>query len=342
MYPNFATAVVRWQKKHGRQNLPWQGDNPYHIWLSEIMLQQTQVATVLPYYHRFLRRFPDIGHLARARENSVLAAWSGLGYYARARNLHRAAKIIVRDGFPTTAAAWQQLPGVGRSTAAALSVFISGERAAILDGNVRRVLARVFAFAQPLDDAAQVNELWALADSLLPPADKIKGYTQGMMDLGAMVCLRTRPKCLVCPLAAQCMASQQGTAEQFPTRRRRIVKQQWQADFVLIHCNARVLLQKRAPSGIWGGLWCLPEIKKKPPQQWTDLFALRRQGEYSFTHEFTHRHLRARVLSYECRKMAPPPSGLAWFLRRDLATAALPAPIKKLLTASVAQEAKKH
>ena len=181
----FAAAVVRWQKKCGRNSLPWQDvAAPYETWISEVMLQQTQAATVIPYYQKFVRKWRDVAALARARPDSVMAAWSGLGYYARARNLHAAAQIFRRNGFPQTAEEWRTIPGIGKSTAAAIAVFAYQERAAILDGNVKRVLARVFAVQTPIDTPAGERELWTIAESLLPPRRDIRRYTQGMMDLG--------------------------------------------------------------------------------------------------------------------------------------------------------------
>lgn len=196
--PRFASALGAWQKRHGRRGLPWQGTrDPYRIWLSEVMLQQTQVAAVIPYYERFVARFPDVASLASASEDEVLKLWSGLGYYARGRNLLRAARQIGRQGgFPATAAAIAELPGVGRSTAAAIAAFAFGERAAILDGNVKRVLARCFAVETPRD-------LWPLAERLLPQRG-IEAYTQGLMDLGATICVARIPRCGACPLADQC------------------------------------------------------------------------------------------------------------------------------------------
>ena len=195
----FASKLIAWQRRHGRHDLPWQATrDPYRVWLSEVMLQQTQVSAVLPYYERFLARFPDAHALAAAHQDEVLKLWSGLGYYARARNLHAAAKVIARDGFPKEASALLRLPGVGRSTAAAIAAFAFGERAAILDGNVKRVLARHFGVEGE-------KRQWALAERLLPRRG-IEAYTQALMDLGATVCARTAPRCGECPLARGCHA----------------------------------------------------------------------------------------------------------------------------------------
>src|SRR5690349_24898687 len=214
-YPmDFARSVVAWQRAHGRRALPWQGSrDPYRVWLSEVMLQQTQVATVIPYYQRFLARFPDVQALARASQDEVLRLWSGLGYYARGRNLHQAAKLISKNGFPASAGQIEQLPGVGRSTAAAIAVFAFGERAAILDGNVKRVLARRFG----IEDE---KRLWERAEAELPPRD-IEAYTQGLMDLGATVCTRLNPACDRCPVADSCEARARGWQARLPAKRAR-------------------------------------------------------------------------------------------------------------------------
>src|SRR2546426_1896698 len=210
----FAEKLIAWQRRHGRRDLPWQGTRePYRIWLSEVMLQQTQVAAVIPYYERFLRRFPSVEALACASEDEVLQLWSGLGYYARGRNLHAAAKAIVQNGFPQTANEIERLPGIGRSTAAAIAAFAFGERAAILDGNVKRVLARYFAIeGWPIGD-----KLWPQAERLLPKRD-IETYTQALMDLGATVCVKT-PKCDICPLKQRCLARRQGVTDKIPAPR---------------------------------------------------------------------------------------------------------------------------
>lgn len=331
----FAAAAVRWQKKHGRHNLPWQADfSPYKIWLSEVMLQQTQTAAVIPYYQNFLRRWPDAAALARATENAVLAAWSGLGYYARARNLLRAAKIIARAGFPQTAAEWQKLPGIGKSTAAAIAVFAKKERAAILDGNVKRVLARVFAVQTPPPNAEK--ELWALAESLLPEKN-IRAYTQSLMDLGATVCVRQNPRCAVCPLAAQCESRRRGIANLLPRRPPPTPKPLKKTAMALVFCRGRVFLEKRPPSGIWGGLWSLPEAKTaaalKPQCEKRLAVKLSRRGEGEFFHAFTHYRLHARIFLWECAAEFSPAKNQKWLSRRAAKNAALPSPIKKYILA---------
>jgi A/G-specific adenine glycosylase len=308
----FAEKVVRWQRRHGRQSLPWQGTrDPYRIWLSEVMLQQTQVAAVIPYYERFLQRFPTVHALAAADQEEVLELWSGLGYYARGRNLHRAAREIAGRGFPQTAAAIADLPGVGRSTAAAIAAFAFGERAAILDGNAKRVLSRAFGIA---DEKA----LWLLAERLLP-AKHIEAYTQGLMDLGAMLCTRRNPDCARCPLTALCAAKKQKRIHEFPIPRRRGVLPQKEVTWVLLRHQGAVRLERRPAPGIWGGLWCPPELNGKPPRGAKALPTIE--------HGFTHFRLRIHPLLCDVRKR----SGGRWLKIDEAAQAALPAPVKTLL-----------
>jgi len=241
--PALAGQVIRWQKQHGRHGLPWQGTrDPYRVWLSEVMLQQTQVSTVLAYYPRFLLRFPTVQALAAAPLDAVLALWSGLGYYSRARNLHRGAQVVVAEhggAFPRSSAGLQTLPGIGRSTAAAIAAFCFGERAAILDGNVKRVLTRALGFAGDLAVAAEEQRLWAAAEALLPAKD-VDIYTQGLMDLGATLCLARRPACERCPLAADCVARAQGDVERYPVKTRRLKRGQRQNAWLLLRQGGRV------------------------------------------------------------------------------------------------------
>ena len=336
MNPNidFTNAVVHWQKKYGRHDLPWQQDSdPYKIWLAEIMLQQTQVATVIPYYQRFLRRFPTLAVLARARQSSVLTVWSGLGYYARARNLHRAAQHIHKYGIPTDAAGWQQLPGVGRSTAAAVAVFAYNQRNAILDGNVKRVLARTHLFSQPLNSAAAMASLWQLAETLLPPQKNIRPYTQGLMDIGATRCHRSKPLCSACPLAGCCLAYQQNLTADYPRRTAKKIKPEKPVHFALVHGGGKILLQQQPASGIWGGLWSLPQLSASGWRQ----HSRSRQPYHTLTfrHEFTHYRLLATVSLYPRRtargKTAAAQPPLAW--HSNLKIIALPAPLRRLLSA---------
>src|SRR5687768_11234269 len=248
----FAATIIGWQKRHGRHDLPWQGTrDPYRIWLSEVMLQQTQVAAVIPYFGRFLQRFPTVGALAEASEDEVLRLWSGLGYYARGRNLHAAAKqIVAQGGFPASAQALCALPGIGRSTAAAIAAFAYGERAAILDGNVKRVLARCYGLHHK-------DEMWEKAEQLLPRRS-IEVYTQALMDVGATVCTR-KPACERCPVKAGCVARKTGRIDELPAPRPRRPWPLRKATWFVYRNAGRVMLERRPSPGIWGGLWCFPE-----------------------------------------------------------------------------------
>ncbi len=264
--PIFFAQLVAWQRQHGRSGLPWQGTrDPYRVWLSEIMLQQTQVTTVLGYYQRFLERFPTVQALAQAPSDDVMALWSGLGYYSRARHLHACARQVVErwDGrFPPTAAQLVTLPGIGPSTAAAIAAFCYGERISIMDGNVKRVLSRLLAFDGDLADARQERALNALAQALLPERpghDDMVAYTQGLMDLGASLCAKSRPQCLVCPAQTMCVAHHRQAATEFPVKTKKLARKTvvwwWCA---LRAPDGAVWLQKRPDRGIWAGLFSLP------------------------------------------------------------------------------------
>ncbi|MDX1374538.1 MAG: A/G-specific adenine glycosylase, partial [Burkholderiales bacterium] len=244
----FSRTLVAWQRRAGRRDLPWQGTrDPYRVWLSEIMLQQTQVAAAIPYYERFVARYPDVRALARASQHDVLRLWSGLGYYARARNLHRAARVVVREHagrFPDTVEGLARLPGVGRSTAGAIAAFAFGRRAAILDGNVKRLLARCFGIEGYPGTPAVAARLWALAESLLPRR-AIGTYTQALMDLGATLCTRARPQCGRCPLAAQCVALREARVESLPAPRPRRRLPLRSETWLVAVSGGRVLLERR-------------------------------------------------------------------------------------------------
>jgi A/G-specific adenine glycosylase len=259
----FARRVIRWQRSAGRHGLPWQGTrDPYRVWLSEVMLQQTQVSTVVGYYERFLARFPDVAALAAASTDDVLALWSGLGYYSRARHLHRCAQAVVAEHggrFPASAAELAQLPGIGRSTAAAIAAFCFGERAAILDGNVKRVLTRALGFGHDLAIAGHERALWSRAQALLPARD-VDVYTQGLMDLGATVCLARTPRCAACPLARDCVARHEGRPEAYPVKSRRVRRGRRRHALLWLVQRGRWWLVQRPPQGVWAGLWSLPEL----------------------------------------------------------------------------------
>jgi A/G-specific adenine glycosylase len=260
----FATLLIAWQRTHGRHTLPWQQTtDPYRVWLSEIMLQQTQVATVLGYYARFLQRFPDVRALADAEQDDVLALWSGLGYYSRARNMHACAKAVVaRFGgeFPRSSELLQTLPGIGRSTAAAIAAFCFGERVAILDGNVKRVLTRFLAYDADLAVAANERALWATATEMLPADGAgIESYTQGIMDLGATLCTTRSPQCLLCPVQPDCQGRREGAPERYPVKTRKLKRSQRDNAWLWLVWDDQLWLVQRPDTGIWAGLWSFPE-----------------------------------------------------------------------------------
>ena len=329
--PDFSQKLVLWQRRHGRHGLPWQGTrDPYRIWLSEVMLQQTQVAAVIPYYERFLARFPDFAALAGASEDEVLQLWSGLGYYARGRNLLRAAREVAKAGrFPDTYEEIHALPGVGPSTAAAISAFAFGRREAILDGNVKRVLARRFGVE---GDKAQ----WALAQKLLP-ARAIENYTQALMDLGATVCTRTRPACERCPVARDCVARREDRIDELPAARKRKPLPLRHATWLVLLHKGSVLLERRPGTGIWGGLWVFPDGPEKDAGTFCEknlsCVISRAQRMPVIEHGFTHFRLniqpiRCSVKRILSRAEAP---GRIWLDVEDAVRAAVPAPVRKLL-----------
>ena len=344
--PVFAQAVIEWQRRHGRHDLPWQRTtDPYRIWLSEIMLQQTQVATVIPYYRRFLERFPTVRSLADADIADIMGLWSGLGYYSRARNLHRCAQRI-RDEydcrFPTSAETLATLPGIGRSTAAAIAAFAFGQRAAILDGNVKRVFCRVFGIDGDPGTTQVEQQLWARAEALLPERH-IEAYTQGLMDLGATVCTRSRPRCETCFLSARCVARDTDRVAELPARRQRKPLASRNTDMIVVLCGRDVLLERRAAAGIWGGLLSLPEIASDPAANCGDQIAavasawgsvLRFRQLDPVTHTFTHFKLHIRpwlVQVSEKRPIVAEAAATDWYRLDGLADAGLPAPVRKLL-----------
>jgi A/G-specific adenine glycosylase len=328
----FASTLIAWQRHHGRRDLPWQGTkDPYRIWLSEVMLQQTQVSAVIPYYERFLRRFPSVEALAAASEDEVLQLWSGLGYYARGRNLHAAAKNIAAGGFPNTAQAIERLPGVGRSTAAAIAAFAFGERAAILDGNVKRVLARYYGIeGWPVEE-----RLWPHAERLLPKKG-IETYTQALMDLGATLCTRNLPRCDSCPVRNDCVAKKLGRTGEIPAPRPRKPLPQKSVTWLVLRHGARILLEKRPAPGIWGGLWSFPESPVKD----VDGFCSRtfgcevqaKRALETIEHGFTHFRLSIRPLL--CKVVRTPgleTPGRLWIGLADAAQAAVPTPVRTLV-----------
>jgi len=342
---DFARRLIVWQRRHGRHDLPWQNTrDPYRIWLSEIMLQQTQVATVIGYYARFLQRFPDIATLAAAEQEDVMPYWAGLGYYARARNLHRCAQVLVEQWggcFPTDVAEIATLPGIGRSTAAAIAAFSRDTRAAILDGNVKRVLARHFGIDGVPSRRAVEQRLWALAQRLLPGVGDthaaMPAYTQGLMDLGATVCTRSKPACDDCPLQRSCVARRESRQAELPTPKARKPLPERAIGMLILQRGDTVLLQRRAQAGIWGGLWSLPEFDLGGDPLLASLAlgvcAQHPRALASFVHTFTHYrlHVSPYLLRVDPRVLTEPCSDYLWLTQAELARAALPAPVRKLL-----------
>jgi A/G-specific adenine glycosylase len=334
--------VQQWQRQHGRHGLPWQGtQDPYRVWLSEVMLQQTQVVTVLAYFDRFLQTFPTVAALAAAPQGDVLALWSGLGYYSRARNLHRCAQAVVAlhgGRFPTSSAALATLPGIGRSTAAAIAAFCFGERAAILDGNVKRVLGRVLAFDGDLASAKATDRLWRLAEALLPAQD-VATYTQGLMDLGATVCLRRRPLCGLCPLQSQCQALATDRVDELPVKTRKLKRSHRENALLWLQNGPRVWLVQRPQTGVWAGLWSLPEYTGTAALE-AAVASWPGQGSWLPTvqHALTHFDWTLHPLrwSWPADAAASAPSDDStgrWFTTAEALALGLAAPVRKLLQA---------
>ena len=331
----FTEQLVAWQKVSGRHDLPWQNTrDAYRIWLSEIMLQQTQVSTVIPYYLRFLDSFPTVTALAAAPIEAVIEHWAGLGYYARARNLHKCAQqVATRFGgeFPASAEQLEELPGIGRSTAAAVAAFAFGQRAAILDGNVKRVLCRQFGIEGFPGQATIHRQLWELAESLLPEND-IERYTQGLMDLGATLCTRSRPRCGDCPVAADCVARRDGRQGELPASKPRAAVPERTSTFVLLTDGARLLLERRPPSGLWGGLLVPPEGDPASVAARFGLTLGQAQALPPFKHTFTHFRLTLEpLLCAVAGASALAEPGLEWVELARAADAGVPAPIAKLI-----------
>jgi len=342
----FARLLIDWQRLHGRSGLPWQHTrDPYRVWLSEVMLQQTQVSTVLSYFPRFLDRFPTVHALAAASTDEVMALWAGLGYYSRARNLHRCAQAVVAQHggvFPSSATALEKLPGIGASTAAAIAAFCHGERVSIVDGNVRRVLSRLLAFDGDLAQAARQRELWALAQSLLPhepSLDDMTSYTQGLMDLGATLCVRSRPACERCPVQGVCRAHGAGTVTAYPVKTMRL-KRRHESWWLLILCRRgpagadQVWLERRPAPGIWAGLYCPPVYHSE-----SDLLAALPglshgscQPQGVVAHSLTHRELRLHPWLLEARETPPPVASVGqWVDLGALHAHGVPAPVRLML-----------
>jgi len=338
----FAGDVLRWFDRHGRKHLPWQQDiNAYRVWLSEIMLQQTQVATVIPYFERFTGRFPDVESLAAAPLDEVLHLWTGLGYYARARNLHRCAQRVVEEhggAFPDSVEALSDLPGIGRSTAGAIVSIAFGRRAAILDGNVKRVLARFYAVEGWPGQTAVARSLWDYAEQHTPD-QRCADYTQAMMDLGATVCTRSRPACEQCPVNAGCVARAQGNPEAYPGRKPKKAKPVKAVQFLMLRNPAgEFLLEQRPAQGIWGGLWGFPELspEQDPAHHARDRYAPVADTEIwdSYRHSFSHYHLEITPVLLQLTREPQTVSeagGALWFRLDQPESLGLAAPVKKLL-----------
>ncbi len=343
---NFAPALIAWQKTHGRHDLPWQNTrDPYKVWLSEIMLQQTQVATVKDYFARFLAAHPTVASLAAASLDEVLGLWSGLGYYSRARNMHRCAQEVVAlhgGAFPQTAELLQTLPGIGPSTAAAIASLCFSERVAILDGNVKRVLTRLLGFDADLAKTSNERALWRIATDILPnPKNKadlwtaMPHYTQGVMDLGASLCSTRKPNCLLCPVQTLCAASKEGQPERYPVKTRTL-KRSSESLWLLWakRPDGAVFLEQRPTPGVWAGLYCLPVFSSYeallaavPPAEGAQL-----QDGAVFKHVLTHKDLHLHPVSLE----APLKNSFSkiqgkWFDQQGWSKLGLPAPVRKLL-----------
>jgi A/G-specific adenine glycosylase len=335
----FSARVLQWFDEHGRKDLPWQRDiNPYRVWVSEIMLQQTQVQTVIPYYERFMRSFPDVQQLADADIDAVLQRWSGLGYYARARNLHQAAQMI-RDAhagvFPRAFDDVVALPGIGRSTAGAILAIARDEQHAILDGNVKRVLARHAAIAGWPGKADVVDRLWSLSTANTP-SERVADYTQAIMDLGATLCTRSRPRCDECPVAADCAARLAGEVDLYPGRKPKKVKPLRQTIMIMAVSDGSVYLERRPPAGIWGGLWSLPEVENVDDwcAQMLDARPDAKENRAILRHSFSHYDLDIRPVvvrvASASRRVADSPDA-TWHPLHDEPPGGMAAPVQQLI-----------
>ncbi len=342
----FQSAVLTWFDQHGRKNLPWQQDKtPYRVWVSEIMLQQTQVNTVMAYFQRFMQRFPTIKSLATAHEDEVLHLWTGLGYYTRARNLHRTAKIIVgtmQGKFPDTLEELTALPGIGLSTAGAILASAFQKKATILDGNVKRVLTRFHAITEWPGEKKVSDKLWLLAEKYTP-SERVADYTQAIMDIGAMICIRGKPRCEQCPLAKNCAAKNMKIAEKLPQSKPKKILPTRQTTFLILQKDNSVFLEKRPPTGIWGGLWSLPEIAdaslKSIQQFCRQRFRFQvnniKLGK-SFRHTFSHFHLDVLPVFVSVQTSASKlmeAEQQIWYNLRKPDAIGLSAPVSKLLQA---------
>lgn len=340
---SFATTILEWYRRYGRHDLPWQRQDAYRVWLSEIMLQQTQVNTVIPYYQNFLEHFPDLQRLADASIDEVLQHWQGLGYYARARNLHKAAGII-RDQhggrFPETIEAVEALPGIGRSTAGAILSFAFGQHWPILDGNVKRVLARCFRVSGWYGQSDTMKQLWYLAESITPAQNSAE-FNQAMMDIGSMVCLKSKPKCEACPLNNMCSSYRHHSQADYPQKKPKRARPNRRTLMLLHRHEDQVLLWRRPPSGIWGGLWSLPEVDNEAAiELWQQSFLSTVQVSKTIQknvihHQFTHYSLDISLAIIEFERLPENISdadNYVWTEIGSLASYGLPTPVRKLLS----------
>ncbi len=338
----FSDRLLSWFDQHGRKDLPWQQQSPYHVWVSEIMLQQTQVKTVIPYYLRFIVRFPSVGKLAAASIDEVLHHWSGLGYYARGRNLHRTAQIICREHdakLPNTLEQLINLPGIGRSTAAAILSLSKNQRQPILDGNVKRVLSRCFGIRGWPGISAVEQRLWDISEQQTPTR-RVANYTQAIMDLGATVCTRSKPLCQLCPMNKHCVAFKTESVALYPGKKpKRTLPEKHTIMLLLRNKQNEILLQQRPPSGIWGGLWCFPQCDIETDiaqwcQQQLGLGIDNILNGTPFSHTFSHYRLyvtpiHAQVTDNSEIVMESAPQ--LWYNRQQPASLGLAAPVSKLL-----------
>ncbi len=340
---NFSRSVLCWYDQHGRKNLPWQQNiTPYRVWLSEVMLQQTQVKTVIPYFEKFTTQFENVEALANASEDQVLKLWSGLGYYARGRNLHKAARQICdkfKGDFPDNMDDMQSLAGVGRSTAAAILSIAFEQPQAILDGNVKRVLTRYYALEGWTGKAAVLKQLWHYAEQTTPES-RSRDYTQAIMDLGATLCTRSKPACKRCPLQADCIAYAQGNMTDYPTpKKKKILPEKHTIMLILQNKQQQILMQKRPPTGIWGGLWCFPQFETdQQMQEWLSIntinaLVITKMTEFSHTFSHFRLYIQPLILSLETplKTGVMEDDNILWYNPSTEFEGGLAAPVTKLL-----------
>lgn len=338
IFENFSTKLLAWFDVHGRKNLPWQIDrDPYRVWISEIMLQQTQVQTVIPYFNRFIQTFPNVGDLARASEEAILAQWSGLGYYTRARNIAKTAKLIVsqyKGQFPDDPIQLKTLPGIGESTAAAITSQAFNKSTAILDGNVKRVISRFFLVEGHLERAKIKKTLWHFAKECMP-THRCADYTQAIMDFGATCCTQTNPKCPSCPLKIECLAFNQNRVNELPHKKpKKTIPTQSIQFIIFFTSDLKLYFEKRPSSGVWGGLWCFPsiEVEEGPLKSSNKEFTLEPSKFLTiceFKHSFTHFHLSIRADAMAVSQTQQFLTG-KWFDLKEISNLGIPKPIRKI------------